>query len=126
MRRPTRARTLAVRQSSGALRAVDCSIGAADRNEQLELFGLPPEISRAISSERRAVTEPTEEKLARRRYQKGQLLLLRNGWGVRFYEDAIENGERRRHRVQRFLGTLKELPTKRLAMRSMEDVLSSV
>jgi integrase len=95
-------------------------------SSQLELFPLPPEILRDISSERRAVIEPTEEKLARRRFQKGQLLLIGDRWSVRFYEDAIENGERRRRRVQRFLGTLKELPTKRLAMRAMAAVLSSV
>jgi integrase len=75
----------------------------------------------------RAVNGPMEEKqLARRRFQKGQLLLLQNRWAVRFYEDFVENGERRRHRVQRFLGTLAELPTKRLAMRAMDDMLAAV
>ncbi len=75
----------------------------------------------------RAVSGPTEENtLARRRFQKGQLLLLKNMWSVRYYEDVFENGERSRSRVQRFLGTLAELPTKRLAMRAMENTLASV
>jgi integrase len=64
--------------------------------------------------------------LARRRFQRGQLLFLQNMWSVRYYEDVIQNGERRRHRVQRCLGTRAELPTKRLALRAMEETLSSV
>jgi integrase len=74
----------------------------------------------------RTVGGSKENALARRRFQKGQLLLLQEGWSVRFYEDVFENGERRRHRVQRFLGTLEELPTKRLAFRAMEDTLAVV
>jgi integrase len=74
----------------------------------------------------RAVTGPREENLARRRFQNGQLLLLKQRWSRRSYEDVIENGERRRKRVQRFLGTLEELPTKRLAMRAMRDALEAV
>jgi integrase len=74
----------------------------------------------------RAVTGPREENLARRRFQNGQLLLVKKRWSVRSYEDIIENGERRRKRVQRFLGTLTELPTKRLAMRAMKDALEVV
>jgi integrase len=74
----------------------------------------------------RAVTGPREENLARRRFQNGQLLPLKKRWSVRSYEDVIENGERRRKRVRRFLGTLTELPTKRLAMRAMKDALEAV
>ena len=74
----------------------------------------------------RAVSGPREENLARRRFQKGQLLLLKKRWSVRFYEDVIENGERQRKRVQRFLGTLVELPTKRLALRAMDETLAAV
>ena len=54
-------------------------------------------------------------KLARRRYQKGQLLLLgtrEKRWFGRWYEDLIEADRVRRVRRQEFLGTLKELPTK--------------
>jgi integrase len=67
-----------------------------------------------------------ENALARRRFQRGQLLLLQQTWSVRYYEDVIENGERRRHRVQKALGTLAELPTKRLALRAMEETLAAV
>jgi integrase len=74
----------------------------------------------------RAVNGPREENLARRRFQNGQLLLLKKRWSVRSYEDVVENGERRRKRVQRFLGTLAELPTKRLAMRAMKHALEAV
>jgi integrase-like protein len=47
-------------------------------------------------------------------------------WSMRYYEDVIENGERRRHRVQESLGTLAELPTKRLALKKMAEKLVAI
>ena len=64
--------------------------------------------------------------LARRRYQKGQLLLLESNWFGRWYEDVIADGRRLRHRPQEFLGTLKEYPTRRLARRALNERLASV
>ena|ERR1700678_762593 len=69
----------------------------------------------------RAVTGQGGGNLARRRFQNGQLLLLKKRWSVRSCEDVIEHGERRRKRVQRFLGTLAEFPTKRACCASDES-----
>ncbi len=41
-------------------------------------------------------------------------------WFGRFYEDVIESGRVHRIRRQEFLGTLKDLPTKKLAMRELD------
>src|ERR1700730_15567506 len=51
------------------------------------------------------------ENLFRRRYQKGQLLLLgekQKRWFGTWYEDVIEAGRVRRIRRQEFLGTFKD------------------
>src|SRR5580658_2012649 len=76
----------------------------------------------------RPCSEPTKEakKLARRRFQRGRLLELAHGWSVRFYEDIVVDGVRRRHRVQKFLGTRKEIPTKPRAKAAMQEVLAAV
>ncbi len=70
------------------------------------------------------------KKLARRRYQKGQVLLLGSKteprWFGRWYEDVAENGETRRQRVQVLLGTQKELPTESLALRELEKRLRPI
>jgi integrase len=75
---------------------------------------------------RRAVNGPREENLARRRHQDGQLLKLKRGWAVRYYEDYFHNSERRRRRVQKFLGDFGELPTKRKALSAMDVELAAV
>ncbi|MGA8012204.1 MAG: site-specific integrase [Candidatus Acidiferrales bacterium] len=62
----------------------------------------------------------------RKRYQHGQLLLIDGNWFGRFYIDEIVNGKLRRYRPQKFLGTLRDYPTKRLAQRALEQQLRSV
>jgi len=64
--------------------------------------------------------------LARRRYQKGQLLLIGDTWHGRWREDRIENGKIKRFRPQEALGTLKDYPTKRLAQRALDARLSAI
>src|SRR2546427_2375452 len=64
--------------------------------------------------------------LARRRFQQGQLLLLGERWFGRWREDRIENGQVRRIRVQEYLGSKKEYPTRRLAERALHDRLSVI
>jgi len=64
--------------------------------------------------------------LARRRFQKGQLLLLGEKWFGRWREDRIENEKIRRVRVQEYIGTRKEYPTRRLAERVLNDRLSVI
>ena len=64
--------------------------------------------------------------MARRRFQQGQLLLLGERWFGRWREDRIENGQVRRIRVQEYLGSKKEYPTRRLAERALHDRLSVI
>jgi integrase len=73
---------------------------------------LPP---RAVDGYRRKV-------LTRRRHQDGQLIKLKHGWAARHYE----NGEGERRRVQKFLGTFEELPTRRSAQNRMQSKLTVV
>jgi integrase len=70
------------------------------------------------------------KRLARRRYQRGQLLLIKGGWFGRWYEDIVEDivkdGRNPRPRPQKFLGTLHDYPTRRLAQRALEQQLRSI
>ena len=70
------------------------------------------------------------ENLARRRYQKGQLLLLgaknEKRWYGRWREDVIESDGIHRPRCQEYLGTLKDYPTKRLAQRALDERLATI
>jgi integrase len=67
--------------------------------------------------------------LARRRYQKGQVLFSKNRqvWLGRYREDTIRpDGNIVRTRPQVVLGTKKELPTQRLAERKLDEILSRI
>jgi len=67
--------------------------------------------------------------LARRRYQRGQVLFSRSRqlWLGRYREDVVgPDGSVIRTRPQIVLGTKKELPTQRLAARKLDEVLSRI
>ena len=67
--------------------------------------------------------------LARRRYQKGQILFSKSRqlWLGRYREDTIRpDGSVIRARPQIMLGTKKELPTQRLAARKLDEILSRI
>ncbi len=67
--------------------------------------------------------------MARRRYQKGMVLFnqTRQVWLGRYREDIIQaDGSTVRTRPQIVLGTKKELPTQRLAVRKLDEVLSRI
>src|SRR5258708_33875215 len=68
------------------------------------------------------------ERMARRRYQKGQLFQKgkrQKVWVARWREDVIRpDGSRSRLRRSEVLGTLKQYPTRRLAERALERRLS--
>ena len=67
--------------------------------------------------------------LARRRYQRGSVLFNKNrqDWSGRYREDVIQaDGSTVRKRPQIFLGTKKDLPTKRLAARKLDEILSRI
>jgi len=68
--------------------------------------------------------------LARRRHQRGQLLLLgskkQKRWYGRFYEDTVSGNAVQRIRRKDFLGTLAEYPTRRLAQRALDERLSTI
>ena len=63
--------------------------------------------------------------LARRRYQKGQVILQGTSWYGRYRESILgpDCGERRIRR-NTLLGTKKDFPTKRLAERQLEILLA--
>ena len=64
--------------------------------------------------------------LARRRYQKGQILFSnsRQMWLGRYREDVVlPDGTIVRTRPQVLLGTKRELPTRRLATRKLDEIL---
>jgi len=69
-------------------------------------------------------------KLARRRYQRGQLLLKQRGeekiWIGRWREDVFEDGHVRRIRRTENLGTLNEFRTKKLARRELDRRIASI
>ena len=67
--------------------------------------------------------------MARRRYQKGTVLFSENRqvWLGRYREDVIQaDGSIVRTRPQIILGTKKELPTKRLAARKLDEILARI
>lgn len=68
--------------------------------------------------------------MARRRFQRGQLLLLGSKkeprWYGRWRESALVNGKEVRRNMQEFLGTLEDYPTKRLALRALQDRLATI
>lgn len=67
--------------------------------------------------------------MARRRFQKGQIIFSasRQLWLARFREDVISpDGNIVRTRPQVVLGTKKELPTKRLAARKLDEILARI
>ena len=84
---------------------------------------------RKVSSRNQRAKKETN--LARRRLQRGTLLLLgtktEKRWYGRWREDIVtESGQVRRIRRQEFLGTLKDFGTKRLALRELEDRLNPI
>jgi integrase len=72
-----------------------------------------------------------ETNLARRRLQRGTLLLLgtktEKRWYGRWREDIVtESGQVRRIRRQEFLGTLKDFGTQKLAQRELDECLKHI
>lgn len=65
--------------------------------------------------------------LARRRYQRGSVILKGKTWVGRWREDVIgADSVVRRIRVARPIGSLAELPTKKLALRRLELYLAKI
>lgn len=64
--------------------------------------------------------------MARKRYQKGQLLLKDGTWYGRWREDVLVDGVCKRARVQREIGATREYPTKRLAQRELDKQIEHV
>lgn len=65
--------------------------------------------------------------LARRRYQRGSVILKGKTWVGRWREDVIgADNNVRRIRVARPIGTLAELPTQKLALRRLELYLAKI
>src|SRR5277367_3713238 len=73
-----------------------------------------------------AVNERGGARLARRRYQRGSLILRGGKWYGRWREDEIRDGQLFRHRKYELLGTKAQFATRRLALRDLENRISSV
>jgi integrase len=77
-------------------------------------------------------TESSSERssMARKRYQQGSVYLVgksKDKWVGRYREDVIGiDGNARRVRREVILGSKRDLPTKRLAQRRMDSVLSRI
>lgn len=85
-----------------------------------------------IPGQGQKVNGPKEVSMARRRYQKGSLVpktgLPRNGlWIGRWREDVIQSdGTITRPYKWEVLGTIKDYPTRKLALRALEARLSTI
>jgi integrase len=64
--------------------------------------------------------------MARRRYQRGSLVLRNGVWTARWREDVIADGALRRVRKALAIGTKAEYPTKRLAQRQFDLTLARI
>ena len=85
--------------------------------------------SATLSGKPTAPTGQGDFSLARRRYQKGSVLFSesRQAWLGRYREDVIQpNGSIIRTRPQVVLGNKKDLPTRRLATRKLDEILSRI
>jgi len=85
--------------------------------------------SRNVKARNRRAKKETN--LARRRLQRGTLLLLgtktEKRWYGRWREDVLtESGQVRRIRRQEFLGTLKDFGTQKLAQRELDECLKHI
>jgi integrase len=65
--------------------------------------------------------------LARKRYQEGTLELHGNSWTIRFREDMLQaDGTTKRVETRRAVGTRAEFPTRRLARRRADEIVSRI
>jgi len=111
------------------------SCRVSNRQRAIAISGQNNTITRATS---RGIVSPEAntgnplkgdfERMARKRYQRGQLFLKgkrQKVWVARWREDIIRpDGSTHRLRRSEVLGTLKEYPTRRLAERALERRLS--
>ena len=69
------------------------------------------------------------ERMARKRFQRGQLILRGKRqpvWVGRWREDIIKDGKVKRVEKWEILGTKQDYPTRKLALRALEDRLSKI
>src|SRR5271157_2028832 len=69
------------------------------------------------------------ERMARRRFQRGQLVLRGKRspvWVGRYREDIIRGGKIERLEKWVILGTKTDYPTRKLALRALEDLLADI
>src|ERR1043165_803789 len=92
----------------------------------------PDNFAATIPRQRQQINGPKEASMARRRYQKGSLVPTKgipsNGrWIARWREDVIQaDGTITRPYSWEVLGTIKDYPTRRLALRALEARLSTI
>lgn len=80
-----------------------------------------------ITAKRNGVNERKSLSMARRRYQRGQLIREGSVWLGRWREDVVlADGEVKRVRRKEVIGTTEDYPTKRLAERELEKRLAPI
>jgi hypothetical protein len=89
-------------------------------------IGLQPRTIALNIAAGNTVSERGGARLARRRYQRGSLILKGGKWFGRWREDEIRDGRLLRHRKYELLGTIAEFATRRLALRELENRISSI
>src|SRR5215468_4797465 len=67
------------------------------------------------------------ERMARKRYQKGSVILRGETWtGIYRVDELLPDGTVHRPQQWKTLGTLKDYPTKRLARRALDQILAEI
>src|SRR5690348_10011060 len=96
---------------------------ASPKRNILIAYGRAATINPATAS-----TSQKEKNMARRRYQTGEVFLRGKNpvWVGRWREDILENNKVRRCKRSLVLGTLQDIPTKRLALRALASHLEEV
>ena len=86
-----------------------------------------PELTDTMRGQEQCTNGRKGEPLARRRYQKGVLELRGETWTIRFREDVLQSdGSTRRVEIRRAVGMRGELPTRKLARRRADEIVSRV
>jgi integrase len=109
--------------------ATAAKLGSLVRPGHAESFATHTEVRDSAKLRHDSTASTPGGNLARRRYQKGMVLFnqTRQVWLGRYREDIIQaDGSTVRTRPQIVLGTKKELPTQRLAVRKLDEVLSRI
>jgi integrase len=83
-------------------------------------------VAPTIADQGNTVSEQGGATLARRRYQRGSLILKKGEWIGRWREDEVRDGQVVRRRKYEVLGTTEQFATRSLAKRALQERISFV